>query len=123
MTASSEEASISLVAHDQLSHVWASRGHHVIAAGGDGIAAVHPASAAVGGGAVGLGGASVGATAAHEHVDEAQLQIPVWYCSARQVILLMQPDSLVMGCASGREWTFCVCDIHKGLELKGLATV
>ena len=48
---------------------------------------MHPAIATVRGGAVGLRGASVGAAPAHEHVDEAELQIPVRYRSARQVIL------------------------------------
>ena len=71
--------------------------HHIIAAGGDGAAAVHPAIAAVGGGAVGLRGASVGAAPAHQHVNEAQLQIPVRYGSARQVVLLMQQQNLSEG--------------------------
>ena len=83
---------------------------------------MHPAGAAVGGGAVGLPRAGGGAAPAHEHVDEAQLQIAVGYRGARQVVLLMQQDITVAGCASGCKVTSCVQNICKGSKLQDLAT-
>lgn len=54
-------------------------------------ATVHLAVAAVGGGAWGLLiSPRARAPAAHEHVDKAQLQVPVRNCGPRQVILYVQ---------------------------------
>ena len=64
---------------------------------------MHLAVAAVGGRAGGLlVRPRAGAPAAHEHVDEAQLQVPVRDCCSRQVVLCMQSTGdfqLQTGCA------------------------